>query len=408
MGKDTKKISIELEHAFFDCHVHLMSLKHVSFTPLVQSILSSPLKTVRSGFLSPVYLTSNESRFKKNIANTLVCFESPISNTIENLYNDLCGNKGENSTFINETNKFIFRNKEYDTYSVIPLCIDFSTKENSSSYYKQKYNDLITPYAIDIIEEINKFYSASPNTILKFYPFLGINPYVHSKEKIKSLLNEFCSVNKKGRFYGIKIYPPLNSDPWPIHNKEEWEKTELIYSFAEENNLPVTTHCDNQGFRVTSPKDAWKFTNPSSWKYVISSHPKLRINFAHFGRFYANDSRIMDKVTSEIMLRPALGHNEWTETIISYIQQYENVYTDISFSFLDKLFVKSLSSLMLNRTPVSEKLKKRIMFGTDFAISLLKTPSYSKYLSDFEHSNFTDETIELMTCENVKRFLFGE
>ena len=108
------------------------------------------------------------------------------------------------------------------------------------------------------------------------------------------------------------------------------------------------------------------------------------------------------------MQRPSLGHNKWTETIISYIQQYDNVYTDISFSFLDKAFVKSIASIMLNKTPISEKLKTRIMFGTDFAISLLKTSSYSKYLSDFESSIFVNDTVEAMTGENVKRFLFGE
>ena len=151
-----------------------------------------------------------------------------------------------------------------------------------------------------------------------------------------------------------------------------------------------------------------KFTNPESWKYVISSHKKLRLNFAHFGRFYANDSQIIDRVTSQIMQRPSLGHNKWTETIISYIQTYDNVYTDISFSFLDKAFVKSIASIMLNKTPISEKLKTRIMFGTDFAISLLKTSSYSKYLSDFESSIFVNDTVEAMTGENVKRFLFGE
>ena len=105
------------------------------------------------------------------------------------------------------------------------------------------------------------------------------------------------------------------------------------------------------------------------------------------------------------MQRPSLGHNKWTETIISYIQTYD---TDISFSFLDKAFVKSIASIMLNKTPISEKLKTRIMFGTDFAISLLKTSSYSKYLSDFESSIFVNDTVEAMTGENVKRFLFGE
>ena len=405
MGKDTKAMNSRI---FFDCHLHLMNLKSISYTPLVQSVLSAPLNAVTSGFLSPVYLTQNESRLKDNIANALVCFESPISDTIENLYNDLCGALDSNVAFINKDNKFVFRGRRYDAYALIPLCIDFSTKENTSSYYKQKYSDLITPFAIETIEEINKFKTEHPDAILEFYPFLGINPIVHSKEKIKSLLEEFCSPNKKDRFYGIKLYPPLNSDPWPIHDKDEWEKTEIIYNFAEEHSLPVTTHCDNQGFRVTSPKEAWKFTNPESWKYVISSHKKLRLNFAHFGRFYANDSQIIDRVTSQIMQRPSLGHNKWTETIISYIQTYDNVYTDISFSFLDKAFVKSIASIMLNKTPISEKLKTRIMFGTDFAISLLKTSSYSKYLSDFESSIFANDTVEAMTGENVKRFLFGE
>ena len=239
MGKDTKAMN---SHTFFDCHLHLMNLKSISYTPLVQSVLSAPLNAVTSGFLSPVYLTQNESSLKDNIANALVCFESPISDTIENLYNDLCGALDSNVAFINKDNKFVFRGREYDAYALIPLCIDFSTKENTSSYYKQKYNDLITPFAIETIDEINKFKTEHPDAILEFYPFLGINPLVHSKEKIKSLLEEFCSPNKKDRFYGIKLYPPLNSDPWPIHDKDEWEKTEIIYI------LPMTTQVAKKMF----------------------------------------------------------------------------------------------------------------------------------------------------------------
>lgn len=411
MGENTKTISTTKE--FFDCHVHLMNLKHVSFTPLLASVLDNPFNAVKSGFLSPVYLSSSDSNLKTNIQNALVCFEEPIQDTIENLYADLCGklqkdNNNAPKIFINENNKFVFRNIEYDVYSLIPLCIDFSTKDNNSSYYKQKYNDLITPFALDTLEGISVFKQNHPLANLNFYPFLGINSTVHTKEKVKSLLNEFCSPNKPNHFYGIKIYPPLNNDPWPIHDKDEWEKVEIIYNFAEENNLPLTTHCDNQGFRVTTTENAWKYTDPFSWKYVITSHPHLRIDFAHFGRFYANDSHIVDRVTSRIMMSPTLGHNKWIETIIKYIDKYDNVYTDLSFSFLDKVFMKSLTTLLLNKTPLQEKLKKRIMFGTDFAISLLKTSSYTKYLSEFESSNFTDETVSLITTENVKRFLFGE
>lgn len=391
---------------FYDAHVHIMNFDYVNFTPLLYSVFESGASSLTSGFFSSSYINPQTGKLTNNFANTLSRFQEPIKSTIFCMEEDLKGHLGHKNAFIKEDGKFHFRNKTYDNYAIVPLCMDFSSSPNNRPYYNIPYRDKITYFATKTLEQIEIYKSENPNTIFKFYPFLGINPEVHTKEKILQLLQKFFKGKEEEHFYGIKFYPPLGTDPWPIEDKEKWEKVELIYNFAEENNIPLTTHCDNQGFRVIETKDAWKFTDPLSWKYVIENHKGLRVNFAHFGRFYSNTTRLLDKVAS-LSTNAELGisHSEWMKTIIEFIEKYDNVYTDLSFSLMDKTFVNALSTFLLKIGARKEKLYSRIIFGSDFSINLLKIDSYNSYLKNYENSPFTDEMVFKTVETTAENFL---
>lgn len=404
MGKD-KELSVR-EDVFYDCHLHLMNFDYINFTPLLYYFLGNVGSSITSGFLSSSYINPQNGKITKNLANTLTRFQEPIKDTILSLEEDLKGHLGHQNAFIKEDGRFHFRNESYSKYALCPLCMDFSSEENDKPYYKMPYRDKITPFAEDTLFHIKAFKDEHKDSILTFYPFLGINPCVHSKGKIQSLLDRFFKQNEDERFSGVKFYPPLGTDPWPIHNRDEWEKVELIYSFLEENNIPLTTHCDNQGFRVIDTKLAWKYTDPESWKYVLEAHPKLKVNFAHFGRCYTNTTKVLDKVLTTVLSQSTISHDTWMKTIIDYIIKYDNVYTDLSFSLTDNSFVKALETMLLTKNEATEKLKSRILFGSDFSINLLKIDSYNTYLKNFESSNFEDDVIKRTTTTNVRRFLF--
>ena len=153
-------------------------------------------------------------------------------------------------------------------------------------------------------------------------------------------------------------------------------------------------------------KLAWKYTDPESWKYVLEAHPKLKVNFAHFGRCYTNTTKVLDKVLTTVLSQSTISHDTWMKTIIDYIIKYDNVYTDLSFSLTDNSFVKALETMLLTKNEATEKLKSRIMFGSDFSINLLKIDSYNTYLKNFESSNFEDDVIKRTTTTNVRKFLF--
>ena len=111
---------------------------------------------------------------------------------------------------------------------------------------------------------------------LKTYPF---NPIAHSYEFLVNHLSRFVDIthtmhprhklNDSERvFFGVKLYPPLGFDPWP-QDTNELKKVRYLYSFCEKNRVPIITHCDDQGFKGINPLEAWKFTDPASWKTVL-------------------------------------------------------------------------------------------------------------------------------------------
>ncbi len=408
---------------FADVHFHVMTFKEPNFSAFLQAL--DPLSLTGNGakdyIVTPQTLLKN--LLKDSIENTMTAFAQPIGSTFQMMENDLKGrfrnerNKGSypDLPYIRE-GQLHFRDNAYDKILLCPLLMDFSQSQRDIArlYYTRPAEDKITPYALDTIEGIKRYYEENPEGLFEFYPFIGINPPMHYFSFIQELLERFIelshtihaphTIQEKG-FYGIKLYPPLGTDPWP-KDPQELRKMRYIYSFAEKNRIPIITHCDDQGFRGVPIKEAWEYTDPATWRSVLENYPALKIDFAHVGRQYATRGRSISLLDSVQNLLNKTPTSEWFYSLMKLIQDFDNVYTDISFTGAYPEFYTTLINYMNTlSTAEREKLEARLMFGSDFSVNLLKVESYSAYYRIVETSPLDNTLIDKIVSSNPLRFI---
>lgn len=411
---------------FFDIHFHVMTFKEPNLAAFFSSLDTSAASFLQGNITKDYIITLNsifKGQFLSQVENTLTAFSRPIDETFKMMEDDLKGkyrrenNKADYpSVPYLRDKKLYFRDQVYDRIFLSPLLMDFSQTQSTIDklYYSFTAFDKITPYALDTISAINKYYE-NDDGIFEFYPFIGINPSAHSFEFLVNHLNRFVDIthnihpshklNDKERiFFGVKLYPPLGFDPWP-QDSQELKKVRYLYDFCSKNRVPIITHCDDQGFKGIDPTQARKFTDPATWKTVLENYPSLIIDFAHVGREYAINSKIglLDNVQARIKKLPT---GEWFYTLMDMIKEYDNVYTDISFTGCYKdFYITFLNYLDLLNENDRERIESRILFGSDFSVNLLRVESYLNYYHIFDSSPFSDELIHKMVSINPMNFL---
>jgi hypothetical protein len=288
------------------------------------------------------------------------------------------------------------------------------------TYYDKYPKKTMDAQIVDVMLGIKDYRLSRPEGLLEIRPFLGINPKTHSTDSLASFLDTWLSFYTRDRdearadfgsmgeilggdperkhslFAGIKLYPPLGFDPWPADGGER-EKVEILYSFAEKRKIPLTVHCDDGGFRVIPLEEAWRNTSPSRYRPALEKYPRLIINFAHLGAQYSIPNRLAPPPT------------EWRDAIFGLMMDFPGVYGDFSFNgvapeYYDSLLV-TLGSMDPARREVAEK---RIMFGSDFMVNLIKVRSYADYFRIFSGSAISPELKNAFCSENPRRFLFGD
>lgn len=409
---------------FFDPHCHVMTLKHPNVVSFINSIDSSLPDFIKSGALSPSYILTgrnlNVNNMFSSLMNTLRAFDGPIDRIFRLMEDDLAG------VFTNRTpslpypdkpffrdGMFHFRDMEFDRIALCPLLMDFSIlkSESQKMYYAQEVEDKITTYAQDTIEGIETYYQDRPNHLFDIFPLLGINPKAHTEKEIQHLLDEYVVTDHRivrerhtqKRFYGIKFYPPLGFDAWP-KDKTELRKVRLLYDFCTAYDLPIITHCDDQGFRTYRTTQAWNWTNPNHFIPALEVYPELRIDFAHFGTQYsAKSHNTLNSLAATVAGQP---NSPWFYQIIDLMKIYPHVMSDFSFSGTSPAFyTEVLNYLGSQSEEARESLKDRMMFGSDFSINLLKVESYSEYYEIFAESGFSDADILRFAQTNPMSFL---
>lgn len=405
---------------FFDQHFHVMHISHPNLISFFSSLESGIPDLITSGALSPSYILTTKNRkgpiLLNRLTNTLTTFEQTIGQTLVMMEDDLQGVFASHEEgaprpelpYIRD-GKMHMRGRTYDKLAMCPLLMDFSSNQirKENLYYPTPNEQKILDYVQDTLQGFAYYRKEKPDGLFEFFPFLGINPPVHSLDFIKELLETYVTTDGKKKqtkqFYGIKFYPPLGYDPWPTDEMER-EKVLYIYDFCNQYGIPIMTHCDDQGFRGVPAKEAWKYTAPSAYKPVLARFPMLRIDFAHYGWQYTplqkNPLTMFSGLTSKI------PDSTWFYEIIELMQLYPNIYADVSFSGTNgdfyALFTNYLNSLDEEKR---QTILCRSLFGSDFSVNLMKVESYTSYYRMFEQSPLSDDEVHAMVSTNPSRFM---
>ncbi|WP_214659276.1 amidohydrolase family protein [Candidatus Formimonas warabiya] len=411
---------------FYDVHCHVMNLSHPNFLAFLRrfesTISDQKLKIFLAANIVIVSYLLFHSLNPKLLAKILD--KVGVSRLIDRVKNLLVVMEHDAGTVFGllekglrqqlwEDGRFTIENFHYDKIILTPLMMDFGYKNMTDpalAYNSIPVQKPIVEQVLDLFNGIRNYYPAGETggRVFEIYPFLGINTANYDLSKIGTMLEKYFSgyrgtpedlaenlgkfngdIEELGSnfFSGIKVYPPLGFDPWP-EQKEERKKVELLYEYCTVKHIPLTTHCSNGGYRIVDRTSADEFTSPARWKKVLKRFPGLKINFGHLG----NQGR----------------KREWGQEIFALMEGYEHVYGDFSCRGFNDRYYRSLRELLCRANPsLRDRLRERILFGSDFMINLLWADSYNSYLGIFKNTPFFSAPEKHDFCSiNPERFLF--
>jgi hypothetical protein len=423
---------------FYDAHCHMMNLSHPNLSLIVNRIfreLTFGNKLMISAGTLLFALTGRALprlfRTDDRVMNILAIMETELGDYILQMEEDLRNRLHWGGGPTVSGNDGV---RHFSRIVLTPLLMDFGYKnyEKAETIYKVRWKSVVSQ-VLDICLGIKHYYNhreaqplegASPKTpLFEIQPFMGLNtknyklaPGQDGTIGLEKLLAaNFAGFDKDTvetrranlgmrdwrqfsgdidtirpyDFIGIKVYPPLGFDPWPDEKGgqvavEEMAKVRHLYDFCQSHRIPITTHCSEGGFLADKKYTA--FAHPEKWARVLERYPDLRLNLAHFGA--ENDG--------------------WRKAITELIMAYENVYTDISYRGVDRSYYFGLREFLDNYSNDDRtRIMERIIFGSDFMISLMEIESYSKYMKYFAGTKeFTAGEKEKLCSINPERFLF--
>ena len=408
------------ENTFYDIHCHAMNLSHPGLLGFVKKMNIDTLLFLNSVPVVSTVMSKFIDMRLNRVMNLLSVMERDLGDFFLLMEKDM-------EPFLHD-GRFEICSSFYERVVLTPLMMDFGYK-GVDSYPGIHYHDLprkpIVEQVIDLFNGIRKYVRTSERHLFEIYPFLGINTRNYDMEGksgstgLPDLLEKYfgsflpetlpkrrdclCSamggfsgdIEQLGHyaFAGVKVYPPLGFDPWPANDPEELAKVEYLYEFCAARRIPITAHCSDGGYHTH--EQAKDFTDPGKWAQVLSRYPELKLNLAHFGK--------QDRTWG------LFPNRKWQQVIISLIAEYDHVYTDFSCCGFDEGFYARLSDTIHDQpSEIRDKLRQRILFGTDFMINLLWTDSYWNYLDLFSRQRYFRSLDAHQLCSvNPQSFLFN-
>lgn len=295
---------------------------------------------------------------------------------------------------------------------IVGLTLNMDFMDNEPSEHMISYET-----QLEQVKAIKRYYPTS------FFPFLGIDPRYKAGAELVSWARPYFEsgvVTDQGVVYpyfsGIKLYPALGFFPFD-------PRLEELYKYAEQNSIPVMTHCTRSGSQyignnieslipkypaviqpaqpVKQPYVNWQkeinerinryysgpagkgswiknsdigendlacdlFGHPQNYVPLLEKFPKLRICLAHMGG--SDEMQIPPRGSQlELIQTKADGWN-WFQKIKEMMQVYPNMYTDISYTLSDldqPLRLQAIKDFLATGED-NQSLAKRVLFGTDF------------------------------------------
>ena len=225
-------------------------------------------------------------------------------------------------------------------------------------------------------------------------PFLCVDP---RRGDANDNLNFVKKYIEHHGFVGIKMYPPLGFFPFD-------ERLKKVYAYAQQNNIPVLSHCSRNGGiyykgdiqpewlnprpGLSFKKEKMKkfrnnFMDPKNYYHVMDEFPDLKICLAHYG---GDEEVLSDK------------NDSWTNEIKRLMIKYPNFYTDISYTLYSEKAYPIMDKDIKNNA-----YGNRILFGTDFYMT--EREKKEKELKDGFRYFIGEESFEKIAYRNPKNFL---
>ena len=432
---------------FYDIHLHVFNLSHPYFRAFISRFNFRFMLVLAPVLAWGVTIMTTTPILRRLVVKKFLNMIYRVKNLLSVMENDagscflLLENCLRENGMLDEEGLHIGE----ETYSKIvltPLMMDFRYKGREADsqnkdikyiHYKEHSRKPIKEQVIDVFNGIRDYinfrndekykesfpYLVAKNgqptkRIFEIYPFLGINTKSYSKEEISELMEKYFDsyegnrsalANKMGKFdgnidnlssnfaAGIKLYPPLDYDPWPDDPYEK-EKVKTLYEYCERKGIPITVHGSVGGFAVLKGKLLKEVTKVSKWETVASVYKKLKLNLAHFP---ANE-----KILWVFPKRKRL------KQIIKLVLEHKNVYVDFSNRATSDKYYIALRNVINNLSQTERDiLLGKILFGTDFSVNLISIDSYNEYFKIFSNSDYIDRDKRENYCSlNPEKFLF--
>ena len=408
---------------FFDNHLHFLTLSNISISAYMSFFNNNKLSEAATVAASSDYIYKDLLTNLDQTLAPLTIMEGDESRVIQILQDDICGKFEDSSiTPLFSDNKFSLNNHSFKKIVLTPLIMDFDYPYvQQKNAYKLAPPHSVNKQAVSLINAITAYYVSDKDGPFIIRPYIGINPENYTMDEIQMFLHRYFS-NWSGTaqeglkaakrlatfkvtddcvypnfFGGIKFYPPMGFDAAP-QNRLLREKVNHIFAYCEKHGIPIITHCDDQGFRLIPMEKSLNLTSPEHWESVLNKYPNLYLDFAHFGRQYFRKNPLKNKVSTL-----------WMEKIIDLMIKYPNVYTDISFNAFESNFWGSIFTLAYSHSESEQEIiRKKIIFGTDWPLSLLKISTAAEYIRRFDKLPLDKEFKYAMVNENPRNFGFRD
>ena len=290
---------------------------------------------------------------------------------------------------------------------------------------------LLTPLIVDFDKWLPRGSDASPSTsigdqlevmrlinrklahegvVTRVHPFVGFDPWRAIVDS--NVLEETKRAVRCGGAAGVKLYPPMGfrpidneHAPFPdgvggsAFGKELDRVLNALYSWCEEDGVPVVAHCADSNYSQKVYADD-KRASPQWWAKVIpvgeGGHPQLRLDLGHSGATSDQDWGAT----------PSL----WPQFVGCMMRPDNRVYSDLSYhpaitasQAANEQYFKSLSEFI----GANSAARDRLMYGSDWAMVEIEK-SAKNYLSEFvrgSRQELNDEQTRKILGANAAAFL---
>ncbi len=363
------------------------------------------------GYFNKVNFYDDEERIKyrasllKRMLNWIINIEEAIDNYLKWF---LFMTNSEEAIY-----SYITKRDETNVSLFLHLMMDvdhFLNDDPEDLIYKSRFD--FEKVQINNMQKLNQNHN-------NLFGFVAFNPArSNTLEIIKKAINE------KG-FKGVKFYPPLGYQADDDNNYSN--EIEELLSYCEEENIPLFTHCNNEGFEAWPKIHSGYHSNPKYWEAALIKHPKLILCLGHAGGGHGwfSENKDTDKLVADtiyakdIVDKSEFQKEDWNKSYASLVfklcVKYDNVFCDVSY--LDEMINSDGSFDIETKENFTKRLKKlfesqqkfatRIMYGSDWHMLFQegKNNVYLKMYLDFFNQKELKQYSEAIFHKNACEYL---